>query len=434
MNLSIADCIDHFFADRTVQRFIDLSRKTRPLQICFPREVPISRFLAWIFDPSEGHGLHDGVIRSMLTAAWNVREEANLNLATQRLLSPAHLSTRSFSGCMIQKEARIIDGAGQLDVLILHPQSKLLIAVENKFGAKQGDDQLKKYANALAKRFKGWDRIHIFLDLYGQSPIDPSWIGLNFDWLVDELRVAENSPWLGDEPRRVIRDFRSSIEIDGDAYDHVALDDDELLTIVQEHKQVMKVMETWQRSGHKLPELVDEVFSSGATLEARALQKLLPIYWTRLDLWRTCIGMLSYAQFYSAALEKFPGVQQESHYKSFYFAMPEWLGLAKKDNEYWPLQVMVRVLAPSNGADRENFVVVAKLLLDQVAPEWESKIRELAANLRVKHLKKNRKLGDEQSQISLCVDTVATEAAATKALVKQIGNVHTEVIQLISSI
>lgn len=433
MSQSIADCIDHFFADRTVQRFIDLARKTRPLQICFPREVPISRFLAWIFDPSEGHGLHDGVIRSMLTAAWNAREEVDLNLATQRLLSPAQLSARSFTGCMIQKEARIIDGAGQLDVLILHPQSKLLIAVENKFGAGQGDDQLQKYSKALAKRFKDWDRIHIFLDLYGQSPNDSSWIGLDFDWLVDELRVAENSPWLGDEPRRVIREFRSSIEIDGDTYDHLPLDDAELLEIVQEHKSVLQVMGNWQRGGLKLPELVEQVFSKGGTFDHRALQKLLPIYWTRADLWRICIGMLSYAQFYAAAREKFPDVLPNPHRKAFYFALPMWMGVAKQSNDYWPLHVMVRVLPPSTGSDRESFVVVAKLLINEVAPEWEIKIRELAANLRVKHLKKNRKLGDEQTHISLCVDTIGTEAEAIKALVKQIRNIDAEMVQLMSS-
>jgi hypothetical protein len=432
MSTNIAACIDQFFADRTVQRVIDLSRKTRPLQICFPREVPISRFLAWIFDPTEGHGLHDGVIRSMLTAAWLVREEADLELATQRLLSPAQLSTRSFSGCLIQKEAKIVDGAGQLDVLILHPQSKLLIAVENKFGAGQGDGQLNKYSKALAKRFSDWDRIHIYLDLYGRSPNDPTWIGLNYDWLVDELRVAENSPWLGDEPRRVIRDFRASLEIDGEAYDHLSLDNAELRQIATQHKSVLEVMEQWQRDGYKAPELVDEIFSTGKTLEDKALQKLLPVYWTRADLWRVCIGMLSYAHFLEAVCEKFPDVQSDPYRKAFYFSLPMWQGVAKNGSRRWPLQVMVRVLPPSNGSDQESFIVVSTLHIDEVAPEWEPQIRTLAANLRVKHLKKNRQLGEEQSRISLCVDSVRTEAEATKALVKQMSSIQNELMLLMS--
>jgi hypothetical protein len=430
---NIATCIDHFFADRTVQRILDLARKTRPLQICFPREVPVSRFLAWIFDPAEGHGLQDAVIRSMLTAAWNVREEVALDLVTRRLLSPAQLSTRSFNGCMIQKEVRIVEGMGQLDVLIMHPQSKLLIAVENKFGAGEGQDQLKRYRKALAKRYPDWDRIHIFLDLYGQSPKDTGWIGLDFEWLVDELRVAERSPWLGEEPRRVLREFRSSIEVDGDTYDHLALHDSELIDIVQQHKPVLQVMESWQREGLKLPDLVDKIFSKGSTLRDKALQQLLPAYWRRTDLWRTCIGMLSYANFYAAAREKFDEVLRIPHRKAFYFALPLWLGIVKEDSKQWPLHVMVRILPPNAMFDHENFVIVSRLVIDEVHDDWNEKLRELAANLRERYLKKNRKLGEDQGRISLCVDAVGTEAEAITALVNQITNVNTEMMRLLSS-
>jgi hypothetical protein len=430
---NIAACIDHFFADRKVQRFIDLARKTRPLQICFPREVPISRFLAWIFDPSEGHGLHDSVIRSMLTAAWSAMSDAELDLPTQRLLSPAQLSTRSFSGCMIQKEARIVEGAGQLDILILHPHSKLLIAVENKFGSGQGEEQLKKYSKALAKRFPDWDRVYIFLDLYGQAPNDPSWIGLDFDWLVDELRAAEKSPWLGEEPRRVIGEFRSSIELDGDTYDHLPLDDSDLLDIVQEHKEVLKVMQDWQLSNLRLPDLVDQVFKKGGTLDDRALHRLLPAYWTRSDLWRSCIGMLSYAHFLAAAREKFPDVQPGPRRKSFYFTMPSWEAMARESSKHWPLQVMLRVRPPTGKFEQENFVIVSFLLIDEVDPDWEEKVRELAANMRARYLKRNSKVKDEQGCINLCVDAVGTEGEACKALVKQIGYINAEVEQLMAS-
>lgn len=430
---NIATCINHFFADRKVQRFIDLARKTRPLQICFPSEVPISRFLAWIFDPSEGHGLHDGVIRSMLTAAWNAMDDAELDLPTQRLLSPAHLTTRSFSGCMIQREARIVDGAGQLDVLILHPQSKLLIAVENKFGAGQGDEQLRKYRNALAKRFPDWERVHIFLDLYGQAPNDSSWIGLDFDWLVDELRAAEQSPWLGAEPRRVIGEFRSSIELEGDSYDHLPLNDSELLEIVQEHEEVLRVMQGWQLRGRRLPELVDEIHAKGATMAERALHRLLPAYWTRADLWRICISMLSYAKFLAAARAKFPGVQADPRRKSFYFTMPSWEAMAKDGNERWPLQVMLRVRPPTDKFKAENYVIVASLLIEEVHLDWEEKIRDLAAIMRARHLKRNAKVKDDQGSITLCVAAVGTEAEARKALVTQIGYLNKEVELLMAT-
>jgi hypothetical protein len=427
----IAVCVDKFFADRKVQRFLDLARETRPLQICFPREVPITRFLAWVFDPSQGHGLQDAAIRRMLTAAWGCRDDANIDLNMRRLLSPAQLSTRSFIGSVVQKEVRLLDGKGQLDILIMHPQSKLLIAVENKFGAGQGDDQLKRYSKALAKRYPDWDRVQIFLDLYGQSPNDDTWIGLDFEWLADELRVAESSPWLGEESKRVIREFRASIELEGDTYTHLSLDDSELLEIVTEHKPVLKVMEEWQRSRQKLPDLVDDIFSSASTLRDKALQQLLPVYWQRTELWRLCIGMLSYAEFYAAAREKYSDVLHDPYRKAFYFAMPMWLGIQRSEANRWPVQVMVRFLS-SNDVNKARFVVISTLDVDQVGDEWKPSVRELAASLRATNLKKNRKLKEDQGRTTLRVDYAKTESDAIKLLLSHLSMVNAAMVALLS--
>jgi hypothetical protein len=400
---------------------LDLARETRPLQICYPREVPLSRFLAWILDPSQGHGLQDAPIRRMLTAAWTNREDASLDLSLERQLSPANLSTRSFAGVVVQKEARLVEGSGQLDVLVLHPREKFLIAIENKFGALQGEEQLSKYSAALAERFPDWKRVQIFLDYDGQPPNDDTWIGLNFDWLVEELRVAESSPWLGEEPRRVIQEFRNCIDPEGAIFAHLELDDGDLLEVVREHREVIECMAEWQWSKEKLPDLVERIYTSSTTLHDKALQHLFPIYWQRSDLWSRCIPMLSYAQFYEAALGRYKDIEHDPHRKAFFYHLPAWAIIEADDSEYWALEVMVRILPENERSGKDRFVIATALNIDQVDSGYEGPMRTLAEQLRGEHMKKKRALKEDQGRVTLRVDRAQTDSDAIKKLLAHLA-------------
>jgi len=183
--MTLATDIERFFADRTVQGVIEASRETRPLRICYPSEVPVSRFLAWLLDPSQGHGLNGAVLRRLLTACWDTAaaKEA-LPLVVRRRIAPSRMATQSFADVVIDREVTLTADSGRLDVLVLVPGMKLLVAIENKVGARETRDQLKRYRTALKKRFGGWHRVHVYLDLNGTQPSDPAWIGLDYEWLI----------------------------------------------------------------------------------------------------------------------------------------------------------------------------------------------------------------------------------------------------------
>lgn len=178
--------------------------------------------------------------------------------------------------------------------------------------------------------------------------------------------------------------------------------------------------------------MVEKIFSKGHTLRDKAIQQLLPAYWTRADLWSICIGMLSHAEFYAAARHKFSDVLNDPYRKAFYFALPLWLGISK-EGERWPLRVMVRVQPPNNFFKHENFIIVSTLIVDEVHDDWKTKLLDLAAILRERHLKKNRKFTEDQRRVTLCIDAVGTESEASKALVKQISNINEEMIRLMSN-
>lgn len=162
--------VDRFFSDSNVQRLTASTATWEPLRICYPKEVNVSRFIAWLLDPTEGHGLGDLAIQSLLVRAWVQSDQANLDLPTRRFLSPANIQTEGFSASMVTTEVEL---AGRyLDILVVDPGRNRYVAIENKFGAHQSAGQLKDYRRALEKLFPKYRGVYIFLDSNEADPKD----------------------------------------------------------------------------------------------------------------------------------------------------------------------------------------------------------------------------------------------------------------------
>ncbi len=134
------------------------------------------------------------------------------------------------------------------------------MAIENKYGSSEGDNQLKKYASALEENYPDWTRVLVFLDVYGEAPSEKNWIGLDYEWLVDELTAAEMSPWLGQESKSALKEFRAAIDLNAETFEHIDVTDGSLLEIVNEHHDVINQMSEWHVSREKLPGLAKSVF------------------------------------------------------------------------------------------------------------------------------------------------------------------------------
>lgn len=402
--------IDLFFADRTVQSAIEASRESRPLQICYPSEIPVSRFLAWLFDPTQGHGLNGSLIRRLLTACW----ENGGGILSEKIcnkIAPSSLAMQSFADAIIQREIVFIDKR-RLDVLILLPQQKLLIAIENKFGAKQSRQQLETYRKHLTSGFEGWDQVLVFLDTDSAQPADDCWIGLDYEWLIEELRVAEQSTWLGEEPRRSIRDFRIAIDRSQQADSLRSVSEYSLLEMVRSHKAVFAQMEYWDNKGQTSNELLTASYADNSKL-GKALQKLLPIYFQRSRLWRQCAAMGAYAELRSAAQAQFPDVLCDAKRSACYFFLKKWESLMAKDVSYWPISVMVR--EQFEVPKEKTFVVISHLFTDYVKAEELEKILVCAGEMRAQRMKR-KLIRDGMRRVSLRVDNCETQGEAAKLL------------------
>jgi len=356
--VSIHQAIDRFLGDARIRLLRDRWRETRPLQICYPSEVPLTRMLAWLMDPTEGHALGDGPIRALLLQAWRQldEEEAGVSPELRKFLSPSHIEAQSFEDCLVDCEVTI--GDGKLDLLILEPRRRWLIAIENKFGAAEGDKQLERYRKALQKLYPDWNRILVFLDYYDQPPRDEGWLAMSYEWLCTVLKTAEGSLWLSDGSREVLSAFRSALDFEADPFEQVC-EEKTLIDVVHEHRTVFELMRQWHSAKRGLGTLVDDVFWASGSLDDKATQQLFKVYWQKSELWGACIPMLAYAGLLRAAREVFADVELDRHGKGVYFSRTPWGKLAASADSYWPITTCVYPEPPHRAGEKNLFRVIS---------------------------------------------------------------------------
>jgi hypothetical protein len=408
----ILEDIDRFLADRAVQRAIDASRDSSPLQICYPTEVPLSRFLAWLFDPTQGHCLNGAALRALLAACWESGLPPALSQRMRDRIAPTALAQLNMADVIIEREVVLDHDAGRLDVLMLLPGQKLLIAIENKTGARQAYDQLERYRSGLKSRFKGWEQLLVFLDLYGAEPNDEHWAALQYDWLIDELRVAEESTWLGEEPRHSITEFRKTLaRLAGE--DAVGgIQDESLLAIITDHQRVFRQMGKWIRDPQPITSLASQIYRNGASADL-ALQALFPVFARRINLWRRCIPMVDYAMLRVAAQGQFDDLMWDpKHTGTAYFALSRWERLRDAESRYWPFSVCVweNFEAPAS----ERFVIASEFFRRYVADEYKAGLQPIVKALRAQHRHAGTDLG--QSRTALRVSRCESRESAAAAL------------------
>lgn len=416
-NTNKSELIDLFFYDSNVQRLVSRTAEWRPLQICFPKEVHVSRFLAWLLDPSEGHGLADWSIQSLLSHAWGEMEVGS-DLQTMRFLAPANIQNESFSAAVVTTE---VDLAGDsLDILIIDVSKKRYIAIENKFGARQGKNQLKKYRIALKKMFPEFLGIHIFLDANEAGAHDPSWISVGYGWIAELLRFAEQRNGLADQVKQTFAQFRMVIEDEADT----SIESNtikELSTLVaREHPEVMRMMSIWSgrsRKGSRAIKLSD-MLTQTATLDGKSTLRLFQLYWKRSSIWDDCIRQVEFAGFYDELRRQFrDGLLVDSKRTRTIFSLSKWESLAESDKDgdwFYPAHITVRKI-PNAGrqGDPIKFNVSTFVQLHSIRGDKLSEISAIAKNLRKKYSRAERGIAENQRNILIfrAVDLDPVEAS-----------------------
>lgn len=162
------------------------------------QEIRHSRFLAYLLDPREPHGLGDRFLRGMLLAAVEGHPQPPVN----RLA----LSIRDLS------DASVMTERDHFDVTVQIPSLGLLFVIENKVGASESDKQLATYRERAQARHAEYQFMGCFLTPDGYQGEDPSWGSLSYATVATEIRAVLDQATLSPEVSVALHHYIELIE------------------------------------------------------------------------------------------------------------------------------------------------------------------------------------------------------------------------------
>jgi hypothetical protein len=142
------------------------------------QEVHHSRFIAFMLDPSQPHGLGSSFLRRFLLAT-----AANcMNSPVSRL----SLSVADLSSALVYCER------DHIDITVEIPELRLMFAIENKIDSLERTDQLKDYRELIARRYPQYSFMGCFLTPDGYPGADEEWAPLGYATVAAELKSLVN--------------------------------------------------------------------------------------------------------------------------------------------------------------------------------------------------------------------------------------------------
>ncbi|MEO0565338.1 MAG: PD-(D/E)XK nuclease family protein, partial [Chloroflexota bacterium] len=137
------------------------------------QELRHSDFLGYLLDPSGNHGLNDFLLKQVVMRVLATAETPPLSLI--------EIDVTDFNGTLVQREWR------NIDLLITHHESDLVICIENKIGTSEHSNQLERYRTMIQNPFPRRRHIFIFLTPDGTLPSDAAYIPLSFETITEIL-------------------------------------------------------------------------------------------------------------------------------------------------------------------------------------------------------------------------------------------------------
>lgn len=141
------------------------------------QETKHSRMLGFLLDPSNAHGLRAEVFKKLVLQYF---EEIDSTDSVKRIEITRFLLSE-LGDLSVEFEWK------NIDVLVHSERFRLVVAIENKIGAKEssrdGVTQLERYADVISNeaRFSGYSRLFLFLTVEGEEPSDDRWVSVTHD-------------------------------------------------------------------------------------------------------------------------------------------------------------------------------------------------------------------------------------------------------------
>lgn len=268
-----SDELYSFLSDPKLLELIELNKTADNIfDVINLNENQNSSILAWCMNPNEGHAQGDAVIKDFLEAACEASDNCKFdNKKFFEKWTLGRIRTTSFGAAFVTREfkIKINDGSsnGRLDLFLLDPRNRILIAIENKIKATLDAGQLERYVKSvkseLAARmvFSGYDVAFVVIDKdlesYSEahlSSLGNRWCLLDYQWLEPSANRARHSLNRGNQSAQLLATYCQSVtnwkspasKAQSDLMADIALSYPIVIESMRELKRVP--METWEPS------------------------------------------------------------------------------------------------------------------------------------------------------------------------------------------
>ncbi len=155
------------------------------------QELVHSRFLAFLLDPRQSHGLRDVFLAKFL-------DEASL---------PLDLRDKDLDLTLVHREWQ------HVDILLTNETHRIAVIIENKIWTTEHSDQLDRYYQQVKKRHPGWQVLGIYLTPYGDVPSQKAYLPFSYETVCRALdEVSEDaSSVLAPDTRMAIRHYTDMV-------------------------------------------------------------------------------------------------------------------------------------------------------------------------------------------------------------------------------
>lgn len=152
------------------------------------QEIRHSKVLSYLLKPNENHGLGDLFFKKLITHP--AISDTSMYLDNSNCPSALKMAINDFDDLFVRPEDM------QIDILMWSSRNKIVVAIENKVGASEGDNQLKRYTDKITEdtRFKGYSRILLYLTPDGDAGSNEEWLSISYKLIIEILEnIIENS-------------------------------------------------------------------------------------------------------------------------------------------------------------------------------------------------------------------------------------------------
>jgi len=136
-------------------------------------EIRHSRFLTWLMDPSESHGISEYFLKSFLEEISVKGKALGLSVPSVFEIDDWHLG-----------DAEVLREWKNIDILIKSDAHKFVCAIENKVRSAEHGGQLSRYKDNVEKEYPGYTKFFVYLTIEGEEPSLPEYIPLSYSNIV----------------------------------------------------------------------------------------------------------------------------------------------------------------------------------------------------------------------------------------------------------